>query len=134
MNGLVKVSTIFSITLLMLLANCISTHTKKSITPCEQKILSLIPATEFISIANRANSHMIFIQKQKDGAFKHIRFLVIAIKDCKVLTDQYFLPGYVKWKTNNEIELLSLPEIVPAGKNLDAFIQIISIANLSKQQ
>ncbi|MFM8914047.1 MAG: hypothetical protein ACKOE6_14210 [Flammeovirgaceae bacterium] len=133
MSSLHKMLAALTIFAIAWLTNCSSAKRTTSLNICEQQVFELIPTKDYISIPNKANTHVIFVQRQKANEFKHIRWVVMSINDCKVLAEQFFLPGYVKWKTNDEIELLDLPETVPLGKNTEDYIKTISIANLSKQ-
>jgi len=57
------------------------------------------------------------------------RVIVLRAADHKVLFDQTFTPGFVRWQTDSALALLDMPEVMPSGKNPDDFIRIINVEN-----
>ncbi|HAC23886.1 MAG TPA: hypothetical protein DCE81_03115 [Cytophagales bacterium] len=57
------------------------------------------------------------------------RVIVLRMADHKVLFDQTFTPGFVRWQTDSALALLDMPEVMPSGKNPDDFIRIINLEN-----
>lgn len=55
------------------------------------------------------------------------RYLVIDIATATILKKGSFRPGYIKWRNNNSLELLNVPGMIPEGRNLSDYIEIIQL-------
>lgn len=61
-----------------------------------------------------------------------INFIVLEIATCKIIEQGFFRPGYIKWASSNEIELLDLPGALEGDKDLTIFKKTISIKTQRK--
>lgn len=77
-------------------------------------------------IPNSSRTLLLAIGKSKTP---RSRVIVLRAADHKVLFDQTFTPGFVRWQTDSALALLDLPEVMPSGKNPDDFIRIINVEN-----
>ena len=57
------------------------------------------------------------------------RVIVLRVANNKILFDQTFTPGFVRWQTDSALALLDMPEVMPSGKNPDDFVRIINVEN-----
>lgn len=55
------------------------------------------------------------------------RYLVIDIATATILKKGSFRPGYIKWRSNTSLELLNVPGMIPEGKDLSNYIEIIQL-------
>lgn len=93
-----------------------------------KKIATEILGSDIESFPNSTGEYLLFIQK---GNFSHatnaLRFLVIHNTNNKVVVEQSFVPGYVKWITETSLEVLSVPGTIKETETLSNYIKIIDI-------
>ena len=62
-----------------------------------------------------------------------VRFIVIQTNNGKIIHQGSFKPGYVQWKTNDSLELYSVPGIIPSHKTQTDYISVIPLSRSSLQ-
>lgn len=59
-----------------------------------------------------------------------ISYIILQSDNCSIIEKGSFRPGYIKWISASEIELLDLPGALDGDKDLTIFKKIISIKTL----
>ncbi len=86
---------------------------------------------EFKTEANTANTYLLAF-KVKNAIETNSFYLVIDMRDGKVIKEGTFRPGYVKWADNYSIELLSVPGTIPIGKTMADYKTLLIIEHPKK--
>jgi len=72
----------------------------------------------------------LFVQQPNDSPMKQpLKFLVIQINTNKVVMENSFMPGYVKWLGDSALELLDVPGIIRGDEDLTDYKKIIDVAH-----
>lgn len=76
---------------------------------------------------NSNQSHLLAIQESRTAS-NRVNYIVIEISSLKIIKRGSFNPGYIKWKDETSLELLSAPGNIPKGKNLSDYITLITLS------
>jgi hypothetical protein len=120
----------FAFTLLLvtlLLLNCRSNQSKDNADAITRIVREKI-GDEYESIPNPTNEYVLYIKKINDNSERHQnRFIVISLSSATLIEDKLYFPGYVKWKSEYEIEYLNMPGMIREDQDLSAYIKILSV-------
>jgi hypothetical protein len=81
---------------------------------------------EVESYANSTGQYILFVQKPTTSPTA-LRFIVIHVVSQAIVETQTFMPGHVKWVTENSLEVLSVPGIVKSSEDLSRYIKIVHL-------
>lgn len=76
-------------------------------------------------VASGSGKYVLFRQKATPGQMLH--FVVLESETSKVVERGSLMPGYVKWKDNTTLEVLSVPGTLREGEDLSRYIRVIRI-------
>lgn len=83
---------------------------------------------EYESIPNSTNEYVLCIKKINDDSDRQQnRFIVISLSSASLIEDKLYFPGYVKWKSEYELEYLNMPGTLREGQDLSDYIKIIAV-------
>ncbi len=83
---------------------------------------------EYESIPNSTNEFVLYIKKINTADERQQnRFIVISLNNATLIADKLYFPGYVKWKSEYEIEYLNMPGMIREDQDLSAYIKILSV-------
>ena len=96
-----------------------------------------VPVTEEVDVArrylggeldtfpNRTGTYILCVQRAVPG--QSTKFVVIERASRSVVEEGTYLPGYVEWKGNDTIEVLSVPGTLKKGEDLSRYIRTIRL-------
>lgn len=85
--------------------------------------------TVFTQEVNSSGNFVLYTQNPAEANVKSaLKFIVVDIRKNTIIYEGSFLPGYVRWHSETELELLSIPGIIQADEDLSRYKKIISIA------
>lgn len=90
------------------------------------KLLETEVSTNFTQVLNESKTYLLAVEGKVSTATL-IRYVVLDVASQKVLKRGSFRPGYIKWRNNTSLELLNTPGMIPEGKNLVDYIEIIQL-------
>jgi hypothetical protein len=100
-------------------------------TSCSVKETALhtlhIPTIEF----NSSKEFALCYNSNPNEITGRIEFLIIKTSNCSILERGSLMPGYIKWVSEDKIEVLDLPGTLEGDKDLVNFKKIISIKALN---
>jgi hypothetical protein len=80
------------------------------------------------SFPNQSGKFILFVQKASNNQPTHlVKAMVIETASNKVVVEEAFVPGYIKWASESTLELLSIPGIIKANQDLSDYKRIIRI-------
>ncbi|MFN7261889.1 MAG: hypothetical protein ACK5TU_18490 [Cyclobacteriaceae bacterium] len=81
------------------------------------------------SFPNSSGQYILYVQQQDiKYPTKIIGAIVIETNTGKVLTEESFSPGYIRWIDESSLELLNIPEMIKAGEDLSLYTKKIKIS------
>jgi hypothetical protein len=81
------------------------------------------------SFPNSSGRYILYVQQQDiKYPTKIIGAIVIETNTGKVLTEESFSPGYIRWIDESSLELLNIPEMIKAGEDLSLYTKKIKIS------
>jgi hypothetical protein len=81
------------------------------------------------SFPNSSGRYILYVQQQDiKYPTKIIGAIVIETNTGKVLTEESFSPGYIRWIDESTLELLNIPEMIKAGEDLSLYTKKIKIS------
>lgn len=78
------------------------------------------------SFPSASGQFVLFVQKQTDSPAA-LKFIVIHAPTNEVIEAQTFMPGHVKWVTEDSLEVLSVPGMVKSSEDLSRYIKVVHI-------
>jgi hypothetical protein len=117
-----------STTKLLVLFTALSLVTCRPVPPASTGIGSTVQkelGADVEEVANGSGKYVLFRQKATPGQM--LRFVVIESATSKVVERGSFMPGYVKWKDDTTLEVLSVPGTLREGEDLSRYIRVIRI-------
>lgn len=84
----------------------------------------------FELLYNTSKSHVIAIEKTPNAATGRLSFLIFETTRGELLKEGSFRPGYIKWISNEELEIFDAPGIIRGEENQARFIKRINLTNL----
>lgn len=87
-------------------------HSTKNVADAafEEFIQSQMPGAELIY--NSAKDFVLCLSKSSEPATGRKEYLVVEVATHKTVIHGSFMPGYIKWLNNNELELFDAPEMI----------------------
>lgn len=79
------------------------------------------------SYPNETGEYVLCVQSNSQGTNNTLRFVVVDVKQEKIVLEKVFRPGYVKWYDDSQIELSDQPGIVRESDDLSKFIKVIQV-------
>lgn len=80
---------------------------------------------------NASKDVALCISKQSESATGRKEYLIVDVPTRKPITRGSFMPGYIKWLNDNELELLDVPGIVKDSGDDSIPKKIINIRKLN---
>jgi hypothetical protein len=81
------------------------------------------------SFPNSSGRYILYVQQQDiKYPTKIIGAIVIETNTGKVLTEESFSPGHIRWIDESTLELLNIPEMIKAGEDLSLYTKKIKIS------
>jgi len=77
------------------------------------------------SFPNRSGTHLLYVQQAVPG--QTTKFVVIERASRMVVEEGSFIPGYVEWKSEDTLEVLSVPGTLKKGEDLSKYIKTIRL-------
>lgn len=56
-----------------------------------------------------------------------VKAIVLEVSSNNILIEESFVPGFIKWKSEYELELLSLPETIKSNEDISSYIKTIKL-------
>lgn len=94
----------------------------------EEFIESQLPGAEILF--NASKDFALCLSRQGEPATGRKEYLVVEVATQKTITRGSFMPGYMKWLNDNELELLDVPGIVRDSEDDNIPKRIINIRKL----
>jgi hypothetical protein len=116
---------ILAICALALACRPVSNATNCSVKETASQTLST-PTIEF----NTTKEYALCFESEPGEINGIIRFNILQTNNCRILEKGTLRPGYIKWISPTEIELLDLPGALEGDKDLTNFKKIISIKTI----
>lgn len=76
---------------------------------------------------NATGKYILYVQKPQATATGARKFIVVQSSSFAVVASQTFIPGYVKWVTDEALEVLSVPGTLKANDDLSNYTKTIPI-------
>lgn len=87
--------------------------------------------TEIESFPNSTGTYILYIQNPNSSAPTNVhKFIIIEVGANKIVTEQNFVPGYIKWSTEFLLEVLSVPGMIRETESLSDYIKIIDVRSI----
>jgi hypothetical protein len=110
--------------IVMLIAGCGKAVTKND--NVMSAIREYFGKSEIDTENNSDNSFRLYKQKTTNTS-GHVKYLIIDIKNNQIVKQGAYAPGYIKWISVDELELLSMPEVIKKEQTPADFKQILSV-------
>lgn len=83
---------------------------------------------EIESFPNTTGEYVLYVQRANSSSPTNVlKFLVIEVGTNKIVTEQNFVPGYIKWITEFSLELLSVPGTIKETESLADYTKVINV-------
>ncbi len=82
---------------------------------------------EIEAFPNATGKYILYVQKPQATASGARKFIVVQSSTFAVVAAQTFIPGYVKWVTDEALEVLSVPGTLKANDDLSNYKKTIPI-------
>jgi hypothetical protein len=83
---------------------------------------------DYGSFPRATNEFVLFIKHISDEEIRQAnRFIIVETSTATLIEDKHYIPGYVKWKSDYEVEYLSMPGIIKENEDLSDYIKIIPV-------
>jgi hypothetical protein len=110
---------------------CKTTHSKEQNLDSVKKIALDKLGGEIESFPNSTGTYILYIQSPNSITPTNIlKFIIIEVGTNKIVTEQNFVPGYIKWSTEFLLELLSVPGTLRETESLSDYIKIIDVRSI----
>lgn len=85
------------------------------------------------TISSPSGKYALYVQNPSDNGLRGaLKFLVLDTKENSILFESTFFPGHVKWHSDYELEILSVPGTIQKEDDLSKHKKIVSIAKPKK--
>lgn len=78
-------------------------------------------------IYNLKGDYVLCVEKANQPVSGRLRFLILKTDEKKLIAEGSFLPGYIKWITNDEVEVVDAPGIITGNEDLQKFKKIYNV-------
>lgn len=83
---------------------------------------------DFISEKNATGEYILYVQKNVPTVpAQALVFVVFEVASQKIVLEQRFIPGYVRWAGDYQLELLDQPGMIRQQEELKDYIRLISV-------
>jgi hypothetical protein len=84
------------------------------------------------SFPNSTGQFILFVQQQDaQHPIRMISAIVIENKTVKIVAEESFIPGYIRWTGESTLELLNAPGMVKADQDLSAYTKKINLRSIN---
>lgn len=85
------------------------------------------------SFPNSSGQFILYVQQENiQHPTRMLSAVVIEVKTQRIVAEESFIPGYVKWVDESTLELLNAPGMVKAGEDLSSYRRKINLSSLKK--
>ena len=120
--------------LVLLLTNCKPTLLTQSGNKSEQIVIDRIGAS-YQRYPNPTNEYVLFVQDRDETQALHERkFLLIEMNTGRLVMEDTFTRGHVKWVSGYIIEISRLPGIVREDEDTADYLQHVDVRTQKQQQ
>lgn len=95
-----------------------------------EKIATEKLGADFVVEPNSSGDYVLYKQANSLNQVQAVRFLVIEVKSGKVVVEKSYLPGYVKWASEYNIEWLDRPGMIKPEEQLSDYVQRLDVRQL----
>lgn len=89
--------------------------------------------TKLDSFPNSSGQFILYVQKEDtQHPTRMISAVVIEVKTEKIVAEESFIPGYIKWIDASTLELLNAPGMIKADEDLSNYTRKINLSSLKK--
>jgi hypothetical protein len=86
------------------------------------------------SYPNSSGKFILFVQKPDPNHPTHvIKAIVIDGSNNKLIAEEAFIPGYIKWVSEYSLELLNIPGMIRANDDLSSYKKIIDLKSINQE-
>jgi len=83
------------------------------------------------SFPNSSGMYLLFVQKTNTDEPNHVvKAIVIEATSKKIIIQESFVPGYIKWVSESSLELLNLPGMIRKDETLSQYKKTIDLRSL----
>ncbi len=104
---------------------------KKDSTTLDQVIQSSV-ATVGTTTYNPGHTYVLVVEQPSQNEF--LTFIVVNVTTHEIVLKRKFRPGHVRWSDSTTIELLDVPGMIESNKNIEEYIQYVSVTPPSKNK
>lgn len=116
--------------LFIAIASALSLHSCKTTPPATVKDVQGVAVEklgqDIESFPNATGQYILFVQKPTNSPTA-LKFIVIDTRTREVIEAQSFMPGHVKWVTEDSLEVLNVPGMVKSTETLSSYIKVIHL-------
>lgn len=89
--------------------------------------------TKLDSFPNSSGQFVLYVQKEDtQHPTRMLSAIVIEVKTEKIVAEESFIPGYIKWIDASTLELLNAPGMIKAGEDLASYTRKINLSTIKK--
>lgn len=83
---------------------------------------------DFTSDKNATGEYILYVQKHVTTVPAHaLAFVVFEVASQKIVLEQRFLPGFVRWAGDYQLELLDQPGMIRQQEELKDYVTLITV-------
>jgi len=85
------------------------------------------------SFPNSSGQFILYVQKEDtQHPTRMLSAVVIEVKTEKIVVEESFIPGYIKWIDASTLEMLNAPGMIKAGEDLSSYTIKINLSTIKK--
>ncbi len=85
------------------------------------------------SFPNSSGQFILYVQKEDtQHPTRMLSAVVIEVKSEKIVAEESFIPGYIKWIDASTLEMLNAPGMLKAGEDLSSYTRKINLSSIKK--
>ena len=89
--------------------------------------------TKLDSFPNSSGQFILYVQKEDtQHPTRMLSAVVIEVKSEKIVAEESFIPGYIKWIDASTLEMLNAPGMLKAGEDLSSYTRKINLSSIKK--
>lgn len=82
------------------------------------------------SFPNSSGQFILYVQKEDtQHPTRMLSAVVIEVKTEKIVAEESFIPGYIKWIDASTLEMLNAPGMIKAGEDLSSYTRKINLSS-----
>jgi len=83
------------------------------------------------SFPNSSGQFILYVQKEDtQHPTRMLSAVVIEVKTEKIVAEESFIPGYIKWIDTSTLEMLNAPGMIKAGEDLSSYTRKINLSSI----